>query len=153
MTTTAPFAALAERHLAFVDAHVEIEDADLPALIALLGQLITGGATLPDVQPTQIPKVGVARGRLPVVAAAGTYWSISNPLDGVGVAEAPAAGLGDLGDDLGDIASDLAEGLAYWRLGHDAGRQEAVWRWRFGFHAHWGVHAADALAVLVRIRR
>jgi hypothetical protein len=49
-------------------------------------------------------------------------------------------------DDLADIWLDLKHGLL--ALDDGAPPDDVTWEWRFGFYAHWGRHATEALRAL-----
>lgn len=73
------------------------------------------------------------------------YWEVFN-VYGDGETEGIVAG--DLSDDLLDIYFDVRRGLRLWAS--EAPRAAAIWEWRFGFDAHWGNHAVNALRALQR---
>jgi hypothetical protein len=60
--------------------------------------------------------------------------------------EAEAAVPLPLSDDLADIWLDLKHGLL--ALDDRARPEDVTWEWRFGFYAHWGRHATEALRAL-----
>lgn len=69
------------------------------------------------------------------------YWEVFDPY----VEANPVAG--SLAEDVLDVYRDIRRGLTLW----DASQmQNAIWEWRFGFDAHWGDHAIDALRALHR---
>lgn len=80
------------------------------------------------------------------------YWMVFDPIpdDTFSFPGEDAVGLDHLFDDVLDIHQELAEGLAIADRG-DLDR--AVWEWRFGFLAHWGIHATSALAPLHHLLR
>lgn len=73
------------------------------------------------------------------------YWEIFDPY----VEEAPVGA--SLSDDLLHVYLDVRRGLDLWKS--RAPRAAAIWEWRFGFDAHWGDHAIDALRALHRACR
>jgi hypothetical protein len=53
--------------------------------------------------------------------------------------------VGDVADDIANVYRDVVTGLCLFDLGlHD----HALWEWGFGFRAHWGKHATDAIRAL-----
>ncbi|MGG0179118.1 DUF5063 domain-containing protein [Gottfriedia acidiceleris] len=69
------------------------------------------------------------------------YWDVFEPYQ----LEEPVCGCGSLSDDILDIYKDVKEG----NLLYDQNEQlEAIWHWKFDFHAHWGRHAVNAIRAL-----
>lgn len=70
------------------------------------------------------------------------YSEIFNPLP-VPPDEEPVTG--NLADDIADIFRDIVEGIRLFDRGQES---EAVWKWAFGIHSHWGEHATSAMRAL-----
>ncbi|MCA8935287.1 MAG: DUF5063 domain-containing protein [Planctomycetales bacterium] len=112
-----------------------------------LAHLVAVAYALPLVEPssTECHSIPLQRwqqlyGRLKERLEVQEYWLVFSPLDHNDHEPVCA----DLADDLADIWRDLQSGL----LATDP--DDAVWRWRFSFHSHWGSHATAALACLQR---
>ena len=111
-----------------------------------LSRLYTAAMELPDVEPSGAGVEDLSPPELPQLGEklyAQYYRTVFNPLD---LEEETL--YGDLLDDIGDIHKDLWCGLVLWERGTPESQADAVWQWRFGFRAHWGKHAVDALTVL-----
>ena len=70
------------------------------------------------------------------------YSEIFDPLP-VPPDEEPVTG--NLADDIADIFRDVVEGIRLFDRGQES---EAVWKWVFGIHSHWGEHATSAMRAL-----
>jgi hypothetical protein len=117
-------------------------------LAVLLPSLMSAAALLPDLDPTSgadapeishevwFERFAAIGGKL---GGDGGYWTTMHVH---GSSEPKVINLA-LADDLADIWRDLRGGLDLLASGGEIA--DAVWEWRFGFKAHWGTHAAEAL--------
>lgn len=111
----------------------------------VLAALIHAAYALPEVEPNEVDSPGVPHDewqrlydQLKHKLAVQEYWMVFDPLE----SSDPEPVCADLADDLADIWRDLQVGLRTDEPG------DAIWNWRFNFHAHWGSHATAALFCL-----
>jgi hypothetical protein len=116
----------------------------------LLAQLLARAHDLPETQPTnrddarlEEPPAGFRSALGETIGDSDLYWLVADPFP---FDKEPALVASSLTDDLTDIYLELKKGLNLWDNGQ---RQDALWEWRFGFTAHWGRDAANALAALL----
>jgi hypothetical protein len=77
------------------------------------------------------------------------YWEVFDPLQN----EKPDPLKGGLVDDLADIWLEVKAGLLILESKSRKRLPNAVYKWRFGFDVHWGVHhAVTAIRVLNAVR-
>ncbi len=139
----------AERYCALIEGAGAFDRGSFAAALAeSLAGLLSAASLLPHVSPTDrdladrpsteewsVHSSAVDR----VLAEWRSYWTtMATDGDGAGVAV-----MLPLGDDLADIWRDLKEGLL--ALAGGASPDAVAWEWRFGFYAHWGRHATEAL--------
>ena len=70
------------------------------------------------------------------------YYPTVNDITNI---EKPAAGLGDVADDLADIYRDVKAGMWLYAQGYEL---EAINEWKYNFNFHWGIHAVNAMNAL-----
>lgn len=123
----------------------------------LLAELLARAHGLPDTQPTnsddqplnsddeplEEPPSGFRSALKETIGDSDLYYLVADPFP---FDEEPALVASTLTVDLTDIYLELKHGLNLWDNGQ---RQDAIWEWRFGFTAHWGRAAANALTALV----
>lgn len=56
--------------------------------------------------------------------------------------------IGALTDDFSDIYFDIKNALIIFQKGTEQAIEHSLWELKFGFTAHWGNHAIDALRTL-----
>lgn len=145
------FAEAAERFCAFVETRREVRRrVDLLELIGVICDLVSSAVALPSVEPDNTEHAGnrVTTPRSLLFTVPRLYWEVYEPFEGLTEMATPEPTLGDLADDVGDIYRDISDGLSAWRVGTVSASNEAVWRWKFNFEAHWGQHATSAIRAL-----
>ncbi len=127
---------------------VDTAPIEVVPLVEVLRRLVECGEDLPKVEPEEIvyrdstgQKDACERIRERADETFGweRYYRIESG-DGVEL-------MGDLIDDIGDIYLDLRRGLEVF----DRSEVDGIWEWWFGFEAHWGVHARNAIGGLKAI--
>ena len=142
----------AERYCSLIEQADTFGRAAFAAAVAeSLAGLVAAASRLPEVSPSEadLPD-GPSQSEWHACLAAvqrvlgdwDGYWT-TTAAHGEGAQEAVML---PLSDDLADVWRDLKQGL----LALDAGapRDDVAWEWRFGFSAHWGRHATEALRAL-----
>ena len=116
-----------------------------------LAGLLTAASKLPDVSPSEVdlpdgPSQEQWSERFAALQRALGEWEGYWTTMAAHGEDAEQVVMLSLGDDLADIWRDLKQGL----LALDAGAppDDVIWEWRFGFYAHWGRHATEALRAL-----
>lgn len=142
----------AERYCSLIErADAFTRDAFVAALAESLAGLLAAAAELPDVSPTKLdlahrPRQGQWSEHFAAVQRVLGEWDGYWTTTATHGDNAQEPAMLPLGDDLADIWRDLKQGLLALEAG--APTADVVWEWRFGFYAHWGRHATEALRAL-----
>jgi hypothetical protein len=128
----------ASRH--YLDVLQGKESATLYDLAKALDELVATYHRVPDVEPDTIDGSAAPRtDERPIIDAAEAcfpelgWYALVDPQGGQEQQAWPSMAVGD----LAEIASDLLKVL--W-LFENAGHNNAVWQFRFGYQYHWGRH-------------